>query len=209
MNAHSPMESGPTAIPRATSTRGIHHLAFTTEDMKLTTEFLTRVVGMPLIHAMRVPPGVGTGPGNRGNPPYEELRHYFFDMGNDSLLAYFEIPAGAEPKAKRDAIGGMQHCAFAITPAKQQELIERLKANGIPFDGPMEILPGLFSIYFYDPNGIRMEACAQPAAGDLPTVINSVLQTKSEASLELSTLPGADLKWLAEATAILPESRAR
>jgi catechol 2,3-dioxygenase-like lactoylglutathione lyase family enzyme len=187
------------------TTRGIHHLAFTTEDMKATTEFFVRVVGMPLIHAMRVPPGVGTGPGNRGNPPYEELRHYFFDMGNDSLLAYFEIPAGAEPRAKRDAIGGMQHCAFAVTPAKLEELMGRLKAHHVPFDGPIEILPGLFSIYFFDPNGIRLEACVQPAAGDDQGVISSVLQTKTEAGRELSSIPGADAKWLAEITAALPE----
>ncbi len=206
MNASNQTESrASAATPQACVTRGIHHLAFTTEDMKATTEFLLRVVGMPLIHAMRVPPGVGTGPGNRGNPPYEELRHYFFNMGNDSLLAYFEIPAGAEPKAKRDAIGGMQHCAFAVTPAKQQELMARLKANKISFDGPTEILPGLFSIYFLDPNGIRMEACAQPAAGDRPGVIASVLQTKAQAGRELATLAGADAKWLAEITAALPE----
>ena len=206
MNASNQTESrASAATSQACVTRGIHHLAFTTEDMKATTEFLLRVVGMPLIHAMRVPPGVGTGPGNRGNPPYEELRHYFFNMGNDSLLAYFEIPAGAEPKAKRDAIGGMQHCAFAVTPAKQQELMARLKANKISFDGPTEILPGLFSIYFVDPNGIRMEACAQPAAGDRPGVIASVLQTKAQAGRELATLDGTDAKWLAEITAALPE----
>ena len=206
MNASNQTESrASAATPQACVTRGIHHLAFTTEDMKATTEFLLRVVGMPLIHAMRVPPGVGTGPGNRGNPPYEELRHYFFNMGNDSLLAYFEIPAGAEPKAKRDAIGGMQHCAFAVTPAKQQELMARLKANKISFDGPTEILRGLFSIYFLDPNGIRMEACAQPAAGDRPGVIASVLQTKAQAGRELATLDGTDAKWLAEITAALPE----
>ena len=189
--------------------RGIHHLALNTEDMKQTIDFYTGVLGMPLVHAMRVPAGLGTGPNNRGNPPWENLRHYFFDMGNDSLLAYFEIPAGAEPRAKRDAIGGMQHCAFAVTPAKQQELMARLKTNGVSFDGPMEILPGLFSIYFFDPNGIRLEACAQPAAGDQPGVIASVLQTKAEAGRELSTLAGADAKWLAEITAALPESRAR
>ena len=72
------------------ATRGIHHLALNTEDMRATVDFYTKVVGMPLVHAMKVPPGLGTGPGNRGNPPYEEIRHYFFDMGNDSLLAIFE-----------------------------------------------------------------------------------------------------------------------
>ena len=118
------------------ATRGVHHLALTTEDMKATTDFYVGVVGMPLVHAMKVPPGLGTGPGNRGNPPYEEIRHYFFDMGNDSLLAFFEIPKGAEPPAKRDAIGGMQHCAFAVTPRNFAALQARLGAwveRGIKF----------------------------------------------------------------------------
>jgi hypothetical protein len=66
---------------------------------------------MPLVHAMKVPPGLGTGPGNRGNPPYEEVRHYFFDMGNDSLLAFFEIPKGKEPAGNRNAIGA--RCSIA------------------------------------------------------------------------------------------------
>ena len=74
------------------ATRGIHHLALNTDDMRTTVDFYSKVVGMPLVHAMKVPPGLGTGPGNRGNPPYERIRHYFFDMGNDSLLAFFEMP---------------------------------------------------------------------------------------------------------------------
>src|SRR5712664_1058124 len=128
--------------------RGVHHLALCTDDMMKTVDFYVDVLGMPLVHAMRVPPGLGTGPGNRGNPPYEEVRHYFFDMGNDSLLGFFEMPKGAEPKAKRDAIGGMQHCAFAVTPKNFAALQKRLTAAGVPFDGPMDILPGLISIYF-------------------------------------------------------------
>lgn len=200
---------GGSKIPEADATRpatrGVHHLALTTEDMKMTTEFYVRVVGMPLVHAMKVPAGLGTGPGNRGNPPYEEIRHYFFDMGNDTLLGFFEIPPDAEPKAKRDAIGGMQHCAFAVTPGESEELQRRLKANGVPFEGPIDILPGLKSIYFYDPNGIRLEACCQPDAGDHPTVVRSILQRKSEAGRELATLQGTDVQWLARATAALPE----
>ena len=67
--------------------------------MKATIDFYVDVLGMPLVHAMKVPPGLGTGPGNRGNPPYERVRHYFFDMGNDSLLAFFEIPKGRSRRA--------------------------------------------------------------------------------------------------------------
>src|ERR1700685_1995330 len=101
--------------------RGVHHLVLCTDDMKRTIDFYVDVLGMPLIHAMKVPPGLGTGPENRGNPPYENLRHYFFDMGNDSLLAVFEIPPGQEPEAKRNAIGAMQHCAFVVTAERFAE----------------------------------------------------------------------------------------
>ena len=169
-------------------TRGIHHLALNTEDMRMTTDFYTKVVGMPLVHAMKVPAGLGTGAGNRGNPPYERIRHYFFDMGNDSLLAFFEIPRGAEPKVKRDAIGGMQHCAFAVTQKEFAALQSRLKEHGVPYDGPLDILPGLVSIYFFDPNGIRLEACCEPSKGEDPGVIDSVRQTRAEAREELESV---------------------
>src|SRR6188508_2839913 len=88
--------------------RGVHHLVLTTDDMKETIDFYTEIFGMRLLHGIKVEPGLGTGPNNRGNPPFENIRHYFFDMGNDSIFAFFEIPKGAKPKADRDAIGGMQ-----------------------------------------------------------------------------------------------------
>ena len=182
--------------------RGVHHLALTTEDMRTTTEFYVDVVGMPLVHAMKVPPGIGAGPGNRGNPPYEEVRHYFFDMGNDSLLAFFEIPKGEKPRSDRDAIGGMQHCAFAVTPGQLEALRRRLDAAGRQYDGPVDILPGLVSIYFLDPNGIRLEACCQHAEGDSPQVIGSVLQTRAQAREELAST-GAPEDWIARMTANL------
>ena len=190
------------SAPAMPTTRGIHHLALTTEDMKATTEFYVNVVGMPLVHAMKVPPGLGSGPGNRGNPPYEEIRHYFFDMGNDSLLAFFEIPAGEKPQTDRDAIGGMQHIAFVVTPTKFKDIQSRLLQRRIEFDGPIDILPGMQSIYFFDINGIRLEACCQPADGESPAVIDCVLQTKKIALAELRTM-GADEAWLEAMTANL------
>jgi len=180
------------------ATRGVHHLALNTEDMRMTVDFYTRVVGMPLVHAMKVPAGLGTGPANRGNPPYERIRHYFFDMGNDSLLAFFEIPRGAEQPVKRNAIGGMQHVAFAVTPPQFAALQERLRAAKVACDGPIDILPGLVSIYFLDPNGIRLEACCQPAAGQKPTVIGSVAQSRASAKGELESI---DRDWGASTAA--------
>ncbi|MGB0574861.1 MAG: VOC family protein [Alphaproteobacteria bacterium] len=169
-------------------TRGVHHLALTTEDMKATTGFFVDILGMKLVHAMKVPAGLGTGPNNRGNPPYESIRHYFFDMGNDSLLAFFEIPKGAEPAANRNAIGGMQHVAFVVTDNRFREIEQRLKDNNIEYNGPTPQLPGLIGIYFYDPNGIRMEMACQPADGENPDVMTCNTQTRSVARAELETL---------------------
>jgi len=187
-------------------TRGVHHLALCTDDMKTTTEFYTRLLGMSLVHAMKVPPGLGTGSKNRGNPPYEEIRHYFFDMGNDSLLAFFEIPRGKEPAGNRNAIGAMQHCAFVVTPSRFREIEERLQRHNIPYNGPIPQLPGLLGIYFYDPNGIRLEFACQPEDGDRPAVLPCVTQTKSEASHELATIPDADAAWIKEMIEALPEA---
>ncbi len=203
--AETELRDRSTSAPAEATTRGVHHLALTTEDMKATTELYGDAVGMPLVHAMKVPPGLGSGPGNRGNPPYEEIRHYFFDMGNDSLLAFFEIPKGAEPAANRNAIGGMQHCAFVVTEPRFREIEERLKVNDIPYIGPIPQLPGLLGIYFHDPNGIRLEFACQPHDGEQPDVLACVTQTKAEARRELKTLPGVDDAWIKGKVAPLPD----
>ena len=182
---------------------GVHHLALNTDDMKMTVDFYVGVLGMRLVHAMKVPPGVGTGPGNRGNPPFEEIRHYFFDMGRDGLLAFFEIPKGAKPKGDRDAIGTMQHVAFAVSPGTAARLHARLTEQGIDCQ-LVEHVPGeKYSLYFYDPNGIRLELFWQPADGEEPRVIEAFTQTKMTAREELKTLT-ADEAWLKWATDGLP-----
>lgn len=183
--------------PSGAFTRGVHHLALNTDDMRKTIDFYVDVLGMPLVHAMKVPPGLGSGPKNRGNPPYEEIRHYFFDMGNDSLLAFFEIPKGKEPPGKRNAIGAMQHCAFVVTPERFADIERRLARHGLDYLGPIPQLPGLLGIYFYDPNGIRLEFACQPDDGASQRVVDCVTQSAAELRRELATLPGATAEWLA------------
>jgi catechol 2,3-dioxygenase-like lactoylglutathione lyase family enzyme len=175
--------------------RGVHHLVLNTDDMKKTVDFYSGVLGMPLVGAIRVEEGVGTGPENRGNPPFENLRHYFFDMGNDSMLAFFEIPKGAKPQGDRDSIGVMQHVSFVVTPEVQAALKERLIAHGYDVLGPVEVSPGSYSIYFYDPNDIRLEASTSPSQGAQQQVIAHRKQTKAAARAELATLTG-DAAWI-------------
>ncbi len=146
-------------LPRAAPppSRGVHHLALNTDDMKATIDFYARVLGMPLVHALRVPTGVGVGPGNRGNPPFEILRHYFFDAG-------------------------------------------------VEFLGPIDVGAGTQSIYFHDPNGIRLEYSCQRGDGDDVRVLERWTQTRDEALDELRSLSD-DAQWLDAVTRHLPASR--
>jgi catechol 2,3-dioxygenase-like lactoylglutathione lyase family enzyme len=201
--------AAPATVQNSTDSKisyyGVHHLALNTDDMKMTVDFYVDVLGMRLVHAMKVPPGIGTGPGNRGNPPFEEIRHYFFDMGRDALLAFFEMPKGAKPKGDRNALGNMQHVSFAVSPQGQARIRARLDAAKIAYDGPLEILPGIFSIYVMDPNDIRLEFSCQPANGEgEPLIVPLVTQTKGEALQELRSL-SSDQTWLAKTVAGLAE----
>ncbi|MBL8382351.1 MAG: VOC family protein [Burkholderiales bacterium] len=186
--------------------RGIHHLALNTDDMRMTIDFYTRVLGMPLVHALKVPPGVGVGPGNRGNPPFENLRHYFFDAGGDTLVAFFEMPRGAKQKGDRDALAAMQHCAFTVTEERFAAMIARLGAAGVAIIGPVAVGAGTRSIYFFDPNGIRLEFSCQDGDGADVRVVERWTQTRDEALAELRSLSD-DPAWLAEVTRHLPAHR--
>ena len=87
--------------------------------------------------------------------------------------------------------------------AKDFDAIQaRLAERSVEFDGPVEILPGIYSIYFYDPNDIRLEACCKPSEGDGQLVVDSVTQTKDVALEELRTMSD-DEDWLESVTANL------
>ena len=184
--------------------RGVHHLALNTDDMKTTLDFYVGVLGMPLVHALKVAPGLGTGAGNRGNPPFETIRHYFLDAGGDSLLAFFEIPKGAKPKADRNAIGTMQHVSFAVSEERFNDVKKRIEAARLSYLGPVDVGCDTWSIYVFDPNGIRLEFSHQREAN--PQVVARWRQTREEALEELQTL-SEDKAWLETLVAHLPERR--
>ena len=163
--------------------RGVDHLVFNTDDMAATIAFYGEVLGMRLVHVARTPRVVDEF--GAGEPPVPYLRHYFFDMGNDSTLAFFEYPKGT-PKGNRDHLGTMQHCALHVSRKRFEAAMQRLKAHGVPYVGPIDRVIR-HSIYFYDNNGIRLELTTFPTGDDFETV-NSLFQTRAQAKSELATL---------------------
>ena len=163
------------------ATRGIDHLAIVCDDMPTAMDFYTRVLGFRLVHVRRVP-----FERDRGQPPYDNLRHYFFDMGNDSLFAIFEYPKGL-PRQNRDHVGGMQHVAFHVPPEKFDSVIDRVRGCGVNVIGPVPLGGRFWSAYLFDPFGIRLEF-ATDRSGVKQGVVESVLQSEGEARAELETL---------------------
>ena len=175
------------------NTRGVDHLAIVSDDMPTAMDFYTRVAGFRLVHVRRVP-----FEQDRWQPPHDNLRHYFFDMGNDSLFAVFEYPKGL-PRQVRDHVGGMQHVAFHVPPEEFDAMVAHVRSCGVHVIGPVPLGGRFWSAYFLDPFGTRLEL-ATDRSGEKRGVVESVAQTEQEARAELQTLfsdPREVEKWLA------------
>jgi glyoxylase I family protein len=125
----------------ATNARGIHHAALICSDVEQTIQFYDGLLGFPLVELTE-------------NRDYPGSSHFFFDLGNKTLLGFFDFPGlGLQPAEER--IGTVQHIAIAVPPDKHAELQRKLDAEGIPYDGPQRGIPE--SIYLRDPDGIGIE----------------------------------------------------
>jgi hypothetical protein len=80
----------------------------------------------------------------------------------------------------------------------------RIEKAGLPYLGPVNVGCDTWSIYFYDPNGIRLEFSHQSQVE--PRVVERWRQTRAEALAELGTL-SQDSQWLETLVAHLPERR--
>jgi glyoxylase I family protein len=121
--------------------RGIHHAALICSDVEQTIAFYQGLLGFPLIEITE-------------NRDYPGSSHFFFDLGNRTLLGFFDFPGlGLEPAV--EAIGGVQHVAIAVPPDRHAELRRRLDDKGVHYEGPNRGIPE--SLYLRDPDGIGIE----------------------------------------------------
>lgn len=130
----------------------LNHAAWVTHDVEATAEFYTRIMGMELASTVYDDKVPSTG----ADIPYF---HIFFRMQDGSTLAFFESP-GLPPAAEstHPAYDTFNHIALqAADPAEVQRWYEWLVKNGIDVIKPVDHKGMILSIYFHDPNGIRLE----------------------------------------------------
>jgi glyoxylase I family protein len=135
---------------------GVHHVAYRCRDAARTVEFYSRVLGMAFELAIsedRVP---STGEEH----PY---MHVFLDAGGGNVLAFFELPTQSEMGRDENTPPWVQHIAFRVGSLEVLEAARtRVLSLGLDVIGPVD--HGIFqSIYFFDPDGHRLELTCDTA----------------------------------------------
>ena len=134
----------------------IHHVAYRCKDAKETVLWYQKMLHMGFVLAI----AEDLVPSTKAPDPY---MHVFLDAGQGNVLAFFELPT--QPPMGRDfnTPDWVQHIAFKVKDrAELLEFRDHLEANGVDVLGVID--HSVFhSIYFFDPNGHRLElACPDP-----------------------------------------------
>ncbi|MGB3734621.1 MAG: VOC family protein [Ilumatobacter sp.] len=128
--------------PRSAA-RGVHHVALVSSDVERTIRFYQEVLEFPLTELFE-------------NRDYPGSTHFFFDIGHENALAFFDFP-GLEHSAYAEVLGGLHHLAISVEPEKWARLKDRLDELGVEYAH----IHGS-SIYFRGPDGERLELISDP-----------------------------------------------
>lgn len=127
----------------ASSARGLHHTALICADVARTIRFYQGVLEFPLTEVVE-------------NRDYPGSTHFFFDIGNRNLLAFFDLP-GLDLGPYAEVLGGLHHLAISVEPERWEHLRGKLDEAGVGY-----VLESGTSMYFTDPDGARIELIADP-----------------------------------------------
>ncbi len=127
----------------ASSARGLHHTALVSGDVERTTRFYSELLEFPLTEMI-------------DNRDYPGSTHFFFDIGNGNLLAFFDFP-GLDLGPYAEVLGGLHHVAISVEPERWQALKDKLDAAGVEYAHHSGT-----SLYFAGPDGERLELICDP-----------------------------------------------
>jgi catechol 2,3-dioxygenase-like lactoylglutathione lyase family enzyme len=127
----------------ASSARGLHHTALVSSDVERTVRFYQELLEFPLTELIE-------------NRDYPGSSHFFFDIGNANLLAFFDFP-GLEVGPYREVLGGLHHVAISVETTRWAHLRAKLLAAGVELIEHNDV-----TVYFKDPDGARLELIADP-----------------------------------------------
>ena len=122
----------------ASSARGVHHIALLSSNVERTIEFYQGLLEFPLTELFE-------------NRDYQGSTHFFFDIGNGNLLAFFDFP-GLDLGPYAEVLGSLHHLAISVEPERWEHLRGKLDDAGLD----TKHMSGS-SLYFSGPDGERLE----------------------------------------------------
>lgn len=147
------MSDAPAAVP----IHGLHHFAWRCRDAEETRHFYEDLLGLPLFHIIQSDHVPSTG-------EYCPYTHIFFRMRDGSCIAFFDLGDDQICAPSPNTPAWVNHIALRVdTVAELEAMKARLAAAGVEVLGVTD--HHIFkSIYFFDPNGVRIELSAQLAS---------------------------------------------
>lgn len=148
--------TGSTVGPEPSPVLQLHHFAYRCRDAEETRAFYEDLLGLPLVHVIKE----DIVPSTREESPFI---HLFFALQDGSSIAFFDLGDNIKPEPSPNTPAWVNHLALRVPTLKDVEVMkERLEANGIDVLGVTDH-DFVKSIYFFDPNGIRLEFAAEVA----------------------------------------------
>lgn len=146
-----------TAVPF--NVNQLNHVAWRCRDAEQTRAFYEDLLGLPLAHVVRenrVP--------STGEPT--SFAHLFFRMRDGSFVAFFDLADG-QGASDPTTPAWVNHLAMAVGSREELEQAQRrLLDAGVSVIGIVDH-HWLQSIYFHDPNGLRLELSYQVGGEDV------------------------------------------
>jgi len=168
----------------------IHHVAYRCKDVKETVKFYKKYLNMDLLVAI----SEDRVPSTKEENPY---MHVFLDAGAGNILAFFEITGERPMSRDLNTPKWVQHIAFRLENEKDLVAAKtELEKKGIDVLGITN--HGIIkSIYFFDPNGHRLELTCVTGNSDNMDQLKKIAPTMIEEWSKTKT-PPRHAAWLHE-----------
>ena len=129
---------------------GLHHFAYRCRDAEETRHFYEDILGLPLAHVIKADTVPSTG-------EYCPYVHVFFEMRDGSYVAFFDLGDNIAAAPSPNTPAWVNHLALKMNSIDEvMAAKKRLEGAGIDVVGITDH-GFVHSIYFFDPNGIRLE----------------------------------------------------
>ncbi|MFN7155928.1 MAG: VOC family protein [Acidovorax sp.] len=158
-------------LPAPAAIQQLHHYAYKARDAEETRQFYEDILGLPLYHIIQSDYVPSTG-------EYCPYTHFFFRLKDGSFIAFFDLGDDVKAEPSPNTPLWVNHISFRVDTVQELENTKaRLEAFGIEVLGVTD--HHIFkSIYFFDPNGIRLELTAQLANEESMVKDSTVAHTR-------------------------------